>query len=548
MSDSEDDYVYDYSDASSDEGDEMKTSPQQAKSPQEGDSDDEDRKPAAKKSMDIRGEVGVKTPSSKNANANPNAPPAHGSGRKSYDHSPTGSDYLSPAKNPDGLKLMEAEQVREEMHSLVCEITDMLGISEAVATVLMRMHKWNKEALLNAYMNDSNATLSKAGVLSKVQGEGGGATSGSGTGNTCNICCDDDFASDEMYAMSCGHSFCRDCWRGFLHSKVGDGPSCIYATCPAAGCPEVITEVEVSDVSKDVLPKFSTYQLRSYVNLNKLARWCPGAGCTKVASSKTGFGNIKCDCGNEFCIRCGLEPHSPVTCPDLAKWEEKCQNESETANWILANTKKCPKCFTRIEKNQGCNHMVCQQCKFEFCWICLAAWNEHGASTGGYYKCNKFASEGDNPNDQSDAAKAKRELDRYLHYYQRFHAHGQAQKFAKKQLAQTEQRMVQLQDGNSDTSWIDVQFLKTATEQLIECRRVLKYTYTFAYYLEDKDGIKERFEHHQEMLEKFTERLSELSEMDLEKMDRTDVVNMTRVVDKFVKNILKYVDEGMDID
>ena len=46
----------------------------------------------------------------------------------------------------------------------------------------------------------------------------------------------------------------------------------------------------------------------------------------------------------------------------------------------------------------------------------------------------------------------------------------------------------------------------------------------------------------------FTERLSELSEMDLEKMDRTDVVNMTRVVDKFVKNILKYVDEGMDID
>jgi ariadne-1 len=93
-------------------------------------------------------------------------------------------------------------------------------------------------------------------------------------------------------------------------------------------------------------------------------------------------------------------------------------------------------------------------------------------------------------------------LDRYLHYYQRFHAHGQAQKFAKKQLAQTEQRMVQLQDGNSDTSWIDVQFLKTATEQLIECRRVLKYTYTFAYYLEDKDGIKERFEHHQEMLEK----------------------------------------------
>mmetsp|Transcript_14707 Transcript_14707/g.30234 ORF Transcript_14707/g.30234 Transcript_14707/m.30234 type:complete len:555 (-) Transcript_14707:68-1732(-) len=553
MSSDEDDYVYDYSDASDSDGDheEMKTSQQSDKAPQEGDSDGEDRKPAAKKTpMDTDGttEGGMKTPASKNANANPNAPPAGGSStKKSFDHSPTLSDYLSPEKNPEGLQLMEADQVREQMEALEGEITEMLGISPAVAACTMRLYKWNKERLLDAYMNDSESVLSKAGVKAKVQGRVE-CPPDSFSATECKICCDDDFEPDEMYKMPCGHNFCRDCWGGFLHSKVGDGPSCVYATCPAAGCNELITEEEVSELAKDVLPKFTTYQTRAYVDLNKLTRWCPGAGCTKVASSKTGFGDIKCHCGHEFCIRCGLEPHSPVTCSDLAKWEEKCQNESETANWILANTKKCPKCFTRIEKNQGCNHMVCQQCKYEFCWICLQPWQDHGASTGGYYKCNKFASDGDNPNDMSDAAKAKRELDRYLHYYQRYHAHGQAQKFAKKQLAQTEQRMVQLQDGNSDTSWIDVQFLKTATEQLIECRRVLKYTYTFAYYLKDSGGNKERFEHHQEMLEKFTERLSELSEMDLEKMDRTDVVNMTRVVDKFVKNILKYVDDGMEVD
>jgi len=109
--------------------------------------------------------------------------------------------------------------------------------------------------------------------------------------------------------------------------------------------------------------------------------------------------------------------------------------------------------------------------------------------------------------------------------------------------------MIQLQDsGNAETSWIDVQFLKAAVEQLIECRRVLKFTYAFAYYLDSKDttGKKERFEHHQEMLEKFTEKLSELSEMSIEKTDRTDVVNHTRVVDKFSKNILKYVDNDME--
>lgn len=128
----------------------------------------------------------------------------------------------------------------------------------------------------------------------------------------------------------------------------------------------------------------------------------------------------------------------------------------------------------------------------------------------------------------SDAAKAKRELDRYLHYYKRFHAHAEAQKFAKKQLKETEARMVLLQESSDDARWSDVEFLKTANEQLVECRRVLKYTYVYAYYLTatDKQAMrKERFEHHQEMLERFTENLSELSEKPLAEMDRTDVVN-----------------------
>jgi len=191
--------------------------------------------------------------------------------------------------------------------------------------------------------------------------------------------------------------------------------------------------------------------------------------------------------------------------------------------------------------------MVCQQCKFEFCWICCQNWAEHGANTGGYYKCNKFDTE-DSGDDQSDAARAKRELDRYLHYYKRYHAHSEAQNFAKKQLRDTETRMIVLQETTSNSTWTDVEFLKTATEQLVECRRVLKYTYTYAYYLTDKSKSmqKERFEHHQEMLEKFTENLSELSEKPLAEMDRTDVVNQTRVVDRFIKNVLQYVDNGME--
>lgn len=177
----------------------------------------------------------------------------------------------------------------------------------------------------------------------------------------------------------------------------------------------------------------------------------------------------------------------------------------------------------------------------------MGDWTEHGANTGGYYKCNKYDESGGGPEDMSDAARAKRELDRYLHYYQRYHAHQEAQGFAKKQLKETENRMVLLQESSDDARWSDVEFLKQANEMIVECRRVLKYTYVFAFYLDTQQKMqRERFEHHQEMLERFTENLSELSEKPLAEMDRTDIVNQTRVVDRFMKNILKYVDDGME--
>lgn len=448
--------------------------------------------------------------------------------------------------------MLPADELKPVMDENVREVVEVLGTPSSAAAVLMREHKWAKERLFQSFFDNPEKTQKKCGVLARCQNAGGNndgggkkAAASAGSRRTrasqaklkhCEICLDEDgFEASEMIGMPCGHEFCETCWYGFVHNALEKGPPCVRETCPQAGCDEVITEEEVARAAPDLLPKFQSYQLRSFVETYGMTRWCPGPGCGQVALAP-GSGGVfadaggvaKCNkCETSFCLKCGEEPHAPISCKDLATWQEKCRNESETANWILANTKPCPKCSSRIEKNQGCNHMTCSGCKHHFCWICMGDWAQHGANTGGYYKCNKFDASGSDGDDQSDAAKAKRELDRYLHYYKRYHGHSQAQDFAKKSLKETETRMILLQEQNSDTVWTDVEFLKAANEQLVECRKVLKYTYAYAFYLSDVDK-RRRFEYHQEMLERFTENLSELSEKPLQEMNRTEVVNQVR--------------------
>ena len=98
------------------------------------------------------------------------------------------------------------------------------------------------------------------------------------------------------------------------------------------------------------------------------------------------------------CLACQRHPVPPglssracaqVMCNVVRKWLVKNSAESENLNWIMAHTKQCPKCKRPIEKNQGCMHMTCSQCRFEFCWLCLGSWVEHGERTGGFYACNR---------------------------------------------------------------------------------------------------------------------------------------------------------------
>merc|ERR1712066_1088040 len=65
---------------------------------------------------------------------------------------------------------------------------------------------------------------------------------------------------------------------------------------------------------------------------------------------------------------------------------------------------------------------------------------------------------------------------------------------------------------------IELQFLYDALRQVRACRRVLKWTYVYGYYLEEAGPEKNLFEHLQKNLEEKTESLHETLERDFDTM------------------------------
>jgi len=92
----------------------------------------------------------------------------------------------------------------------------------------------------------------------------------------------------------------------------------------------------------------------------------------------------------------------------------------------------------------------------------------------------------------------------------------------------------------------EVQYIYEGTEELLECRNVLKYTYVFAYYLEEAGAKKELFESFQENLEKTTEQLSEILEKaEITQIHRLKALNVIQLARTRKTNLLSAVDQGL---
>nr|XP_014427526.1 E3 ubiquitin-protein ligase ARIH2 [Pelodiscus sinensis] len=411
----------------------------------------------------------------------------------------------------------------------VASLASTLKVSPAVAKLLLVNFHWQVSEILERHKSNSAQLLVEAGVQ---------LTSSKHTmvhsSHHCAVCMQ--FVRKEnLLSLACQHQFCRSCWEQhctvLVKDGVGVGVSCMAQDCPLRTPEDFVFPLLPSEELKD---KYRRYLFRDYVESHYQLQLCPGADCPMVIQvQEPRARRVQCNrCNEVFCFKCRQMYHAPTDCATIRKWLTKCADDSETANYISAHTKDCPKCNICIEKNGGCNHMQCSKCKHDFCWMCLGDWKTHGSE---YYECSRYKENPDIVN-QSQQAQAREALKKYLFYFERWENHNKSLQLE----AQTYQRIqekIQERVMNNLGTWIDWQYLQNAAKLLAKCRYTLQYTYPYAYYMESGPR-KKLFEYQQAQLEAEIENLSWKVER-ADSYDRGDLENQMHIAEQRRRTLLK---------
>eukprot|EP01120_Amphizonella_sp_Union-15-10_P011882 TRINITY_DN5167_c0_g3_i3.p1 TRINITY_DN5167_c0_g3~~TRINITY_DN5167_c0_g3_i3.p1 ORF type:complete len:611 (+),score=128.13 TRINITY_DN5167_c0_g3_i3:43-1875(+) len=459
-------------------------------------------------------------------------------------------DKEASAEEDNDFSCLSPEEIIKAQQAMIKEIAELLDISEPTSANLLRHYAWKKEYLLTKYFDDPQTVLMQtgSGVPKKKSKTDKAVLKGVGT---CLIC-GDDFEAEKCTSLSCLHRFCDACFETFLNMKINER-QVTKLSCPASGCNLFIPDDLVKKlVSEDVFKKYYSFITESYVEDNRQVTWCPAPNCGHAINADMVSGLVvTCKCGFRFCFTCHHEAHAPSTCGQVKEWIAKGQDDSETVHWIGANTKHCPRCKVPVEKNGGCNHMTCRQCNYEWCWLCIRPWKGHND----YYSCNRFEKNQKKKEkkkkkgkklkllkEEEERQKQKLQLERYLHYYERFVNHDNASKMEKQIREKAFARIKELTSGQSTLA--EVKHIERGTNVLLQCQNVLKYSYVFAYYLPEDGKEKPLFNFLQEELEKTTEQLGEKLEAS-GPLHRVETVNLTKLAETKKNNLLRAVEQGL---
>ncbi|XP_067049537.1 E3 ubiquitin-protein ligase parkin-like isoform X2 [Acropora muricata] len=205
------------------------------------------------------------------------------------------------------------------------------------------------------------------------------------------------------------HAMCLDCFEIYCTTKLNDRQfihdTDLGYTLSCPGNSERCTDALIDEIHHfRVLGQQQYNRYQRFAAEECLLReggvLCPRAGCGMGLFLEPGMGPVvTCSsCNLVFCKECKEPCRRGHSCSESqsnqataavgrsgyrvsAENARRARWEAEARRKIEEISKKCPGCKTNTEKNEGCNHMTCSQCRVEWCWICVKPWNQECRSS-----------------------------------------------------------------------------------------------------------------------------------------------------------------------
>lgn len=193
--------------------------------------------------------------------------------------------------------------------------------------------------------------------------------------------------------------------------------------------------------------------------------------------------------------------------------------------------------------------------------LCLGAWSDHGERTGGFYACNRYETakqEGVYDEAERRREMAKNSLEKYTHYYERWATNESSRAKALADLRQMQSVQIEILSDKQSQPVSQLKFVTEAWMQIVECRRVLKWTYAYGYYLPEQEQAKRQFfEYLQGEAESGLERLHQCAEKELQlylegdipskefNEFRTKLAGLTSVTRNYFENLVRALENGL---
>ncbi|KAL3520766.1 hypothetical protein ACH5RR_018915 [Cinchona calisaya] len=331
---------------------------------------------------------------------------------------------------------------------------------------------------------------------------------------------------------------------------------------------KMINSLESSSFSGEEIDKKNINLVRSYAEKRENMKLCPtpGCGCAVECHGKGRNFDVFCKCFVSFCFNCLGEAHSPVDCETVKKWMVKNSSDLETKNWLLAYTKPCPKCKRPIEKINGTtttnnkisyfNDIItcASPCHCDFCWSCSGSWQEHDK----FFGCRA------KEEDLNDEVEMERKMAKDLcDYYKKWYSNDLCMERAFVDLSQMKNVNLEILSQIHGINETEMRCIVDAWVQIVECRRVFKWSSVFGYYylLENEHNKREFFDYMMGQAEDYLEKFQQCADKELSKFltaefpledfgdFRNKLVRLTGVTRKYFDDLVAALENGLsDVD